>query len=63
MQILFLILMGLAMAGVVAAMGAGLMATAQGGAPARARANRMMRWRVFAQGLALLFFALALLAG
>lgn len=58
----FTILMILAMAAVLASLGIGLVAMARGGEFGKANSNRMMRWRVIAQGAALVLFALAMLS-
>ncbi|MFZ4761242.1 MAG: twin transmembrane helix small protein [Alphaproteobacteria bacterium] len=55
-----LILMFLAMGAVLASLFAGLFAMVRGGEFNRKHGNKFMRWRVMAQGVALLFFLLAL---
>ncbi|HYH38563.1 MAG TPA: twin transmembrane helix small protein [Azospirillum sp.] len=57
----FLILMGLAMAALLASLLAGLFFMARGGESARRNSNRMMRLRVGLQGLAIVLFILALI--
>ena len=54
---LLTILVGLAMLGTVGVLLAGLLGMARGDP---ARSNRLMRWRVILQGVALLLFALLL---
>lgn len=46
---------------VLGVLGAGLATMARGGENAARRSNKLMRARVYLQGLALLFFALTLL--
>ncbi|MCB9957016.1 MAG: twin transmembrane helix small protein [Rhodospirillaceae bacterium] len=57
-----LILMAVAMAAVLASLFGGLIAMARGGEFNRKYGNRFMRWRVMLQGLALLFFAIAVMS-
>lgn len=57
-----LILMVVAMAAVLASLFGGLIAMARGGEFNRKYGNRFMRWRVMLQGLALLFFAIAVMS-
>ncbi|WP_431860042.1 twin transmembrane helix small protein [Azospirillum sp.] len=57
----FLILMGLAMAALLASLFAGLFFMARGGESDRRNSNRMMRLRVGLQGLAIVLFILALI--
>jgi hypothetical protein len=54
------ILLAITMAAVLGVLGAGMIGVAQGGNPQRS--NKLMRWRVILQGLALLLFVLLLLA-
>ena len=61
MSILLLILMGLAMAGVLGVLFAGLVGVARGGGDPR-RSNRLMRWRVILQAVAIGLFLLLLWA-
>ncbi len=61
MSILLLILMGLAMAGVLGVLFAGLLGVARGGGDPR-RSNRLMRWRVILQAVAIGLFLLLLWA-
>jgi hypothetical protein len=53
------VLLGLAMAGVLAVLFAGLIGVVRGGGDPR-RSNALMRWRVILQGAALLLFMLLL---
>jgi len=62
MNITFTILMGLAMLITLGVLGTGLFAMARGGAFNEKWSNKLMRYRIVAQGIALLFFALAMLA-
>ncbi|MDR3518605.1 MAG: twin transmembrane helix small protein [Azospirillaceae bacterium] len=59
MSRIFALLMIIAMAGVVGVLLMGLLAMARGGSFNARHGNRLMRWRVVLQGLALLFLALA----
>jgi hypothetical protein len=54
-RFLFVLLM-VVMLAVVGVLGAGMLGVVRGGDPARS--NRLMRWRVILQGLALVIFAL-----
>ncbi|HTR17894.1 MAG TPA: twin transmembrane helix small protein [Acetobacteraceae bacterium] len=56
MSVILVFLMGLAMLGVVGVLLAGIVGTARGADPWRS--NRLMRWRVLLQGVALLLLAL-----
>ncbi|PJB69758.1 MAG: twin transmembrane helix small protein [Alphaproteobacteria bacterium CG_4_9_14_3_um_filter_47_13] len=58
---IFSILMALAMFSVVASLLIGLVFMVKGGGKARKNSNKMMKLRVALQGLALLFFVLAML--
>jgi hypothetical protein len=58
---LVVILMLAAFAAVLASLAAGLVVMARGRPGDSALSNRLMRWRVTAQGLALLLFVLAML--
>ncbi|MCR9254535.1 MAG: twin transmembrane helix small protein [Alphaproteobacteria bacterium] len=58
----FYILMVIAMLITLGVLGTGLFAMARGGEMNKKWSNRLMRYRVYAQGVALLFFALAMLA-
>ena len=62
MSQIFFILMLVAMLAVVASLFAGIVTMARGGEASARHGNRLMRWRVILQGVALLFFALALLS-
>ncbi len=62
MSTIFFILMILAMVAVLGSLFGGLLAMARGGDFNARYGNKLMRWRVAAQGLALLFFAAAMLA-
>lgn len=59
MMILVLIAMGIT----VCVLFTGLFAMARGGEFNRRHANRLMRMRVIAQGVALLLFAIAMMSG
>jgi high-affinity Fe2+/Pb2+ permease len=61
MSSFFLILMGLAMAAVVASLFAGVVTMVRGGGSDARNGNRLMRYRVLLQGIALALFALAML--
>lgn len=58
----FYILMILAMLFVLASLVAGIISMIKGGAFNKKYGNKMMQARVFFQGLALLFFAIAMLS-
>jgi len=58
----FGLLMVLAMVAVLASLGMGLFAMARGGEFSRKYSNKMMRWRVILQGVALALFALAMVS-
>jgi hypothetical protein len=60
MQIFVAILAGLAMLGVLGVLAAGLIGVARGGGDPE-RSNRLMRWRVMLQGVAILLIVLVLL--
>ena len=60
MSNVFFILMGVAMIACVGALFLGFLSFAKGGEFNKKHGNRMMRLRVFFQGLALAMFALAL---
>ena len=62
MSTVFLVLMALAMLAVLASLFGGLIAMAKGGEFNEKYANKLMRWRVMMQGLALALFAAAVLA-
>ncbi len=53
------VLLGVTMLGVLGVLGAGMVGVVQGNDPVRS--NRLMRWRVILQGIALALFALLLL--
>lgn len=59
----FFILMMVAMLGVLGTLGAGMVVMARGGDINRQYSNRLMRLRVILQGVALMFFTLAVMAG
>ena len=59
MDALFPVLIGLALAAVLAVLLAGVFSMAKGGEFSRKYGNKLMRWRVGLQGLALVLFALA----
>jgi hypothetical protein len=59
----FIILLAIAMLLVLASLGIGLFAMARGREGDAALSQKMMRWRVGLQGVALVFFILAMLAG
>ncbi|MGE3770362.1 MAG: twin transmembrane helix small protein [Bdellovibrionales bacterium] len=62
MSNIFAILMGIAMLATVVALLVGIFSMARGGDAARQYGNKIMWLRVYSQGAAVLFFALALLA-
>lgn len=55
----FFILMAIAMVLVLLSLGVGMIAMVKGGDFNKKYGNKMMRWRVTLQGLALTFFVLA----
>jgi hypothetical protein len=55
--------MALALLAVLGVLFAGLVSMARGGEFNRKHGNRLMRWRVALQGLAIALFALAMLTG
>lgn len=59
----FLILMGIAMAAVLAVLVMGLVSMVKGGEFNRKYGNRLMRWRVGLQAIAIVLFAIALVLG
>jgi len=61
MRTVLMVLLGLAMLGVLGVLGAGMIGLVRGGGDP-ARSNRLMRWRVILQAVALVLFALLLLA-
>lgn len=63
MSNIFLILMACAAAAVLVSLFIGVGAMAKGGEAAKKYSQKMMRARVILQGLALLFFVLAMVAG
>ena len=63
MSAFFFVLMGLAMALTLGVLFTGVIAMARGGEFNRKYSNKLMRMRILAQGLALLFFAIAMLIG
>lgn len=63
MSAFFFVLMGLAMALTLGVLFTGLIAMARGGDFNRKYSNKLMRMRILAQGLALLFFAVAMMIG
>jgi len=60
MSTVLLILLMVTMLGVLGVLGAGMIGLARGNTPERA--NRLMRWRVILQGVALLLFCLLMLS-
>ncbi len=60
---LFPILAGIAMLVTLGVLFSGLITMARGGELNRKYGNKLMRWRVIAQGIALLRCAIAMLAG
>ncbi len=58
----FAILIVVAMLMTLGVLFAGMLTMARGGEFNRKHGNRLMRWRVIMQGIALLLFALAMLA-
>ncbi len=58
---IFFILMGVAMLAVLASLGMGLFVMAKGGETNKKYGNKLMQARVTLQGIALLFFALAII--
>ena len=61
MSQLFFILMLVAMLGVAASLGAGLIVMTKGGEVNKKFGNRLMQTRIWMQGLALIFFVLGLI--
>ncbi len=59
MRTVLMVLVVLAMAGVLGVLGAGLVGLVRGGGDP-VRSNRLMRWRVLLQAVALVLFALLL---
>ena len=59
---LFPILAGIAMLVTLGVLFSGLITMARGGEFNRKHSNKLMRWRVIAQGVALLLFAIAIMA-
>ena len=59
---LFPILAGIAMLVTLGVLFSGLITMARGGEFNRKHGNKLMRWRVIAQGVALLLFAIAIMA-
>ncbi len=55
------VLLGIAMLVTLGVLFAGLVTMARGGEANRKHGNRLMRWRVIAQGTALAIFAVAML--
>jgi len=60
MRTVLLVLLGLAMLGVLGVLAAGMIGLVRGGGDP-ARSNRLMRWRVLLQAVALVLFALLML--
>jgi hypothetical protein len=60
MRTFLMVLVGLAMAGVLGVLLAGMVGLVRGDEDA-GRSNRLMRWRVILQGVALALFALMML--
>jgi Hypoxia induced protein conserved region len=63
MNSFFTVLMGIAMVAVLAVLVLGLFSMVKGGEFNRKYGNRLMRWRVGLQAVALVLFAIALIAG
>ena len=63
MSTIFLILMSLAALAVMASLFMGVFSMAKGGETSKKYSNKMMRARVILQGLAVLFFVLAMVSG
>jgi len=61
MTLFLTILLVVLLIGVLGVLGAGVLGVVQGGGDPM-RSNRLMRWRVILQGLALLVFALLMLS-
>jgi hypothetical protein len=59
MRTVLMVLLGLAMLGVLGVLGAGMIGLVRGGGDP-VRSNRLMRWRVLLQAVALVLFALLL---
>ena len=59
----FFVCMIAAMLGVLGTLIAGMVVMARGGEVNRRLSNPLMRWRVILQGVALMFFVLAMVAG
>lgn len=62
MKTTYFVLMIVAMMGALISLAVGLFGMAQGGEFARKHGNKLMRMRIFFQGLALILFALAVAA-
>ena len=60
MRTVLMVLLGLAMLGVLGALAAGMIGMVRGGGDPM-RSNRLMRWRVILQAVALMLFALLLM--
>ena len=60
MRTVLMVLLGLAMLGVLGVLAGGMIGLVRGGGDP-ARSNRLMRWRVILQAVALALFALLLL--
>lgn len=63
MNPVFAILVALALLSVLAVLFAGIFSMARGGEFSKKYGNRLMRWRVILQGLAIVLLALAVLVG
>jgi len=61
MSAVFTILMAIAMLLTLGVLFAGILTMGRGGEAGRARSNRLMRWRVILQGVAIVCFLLAIL--
>jgi hypothetical protein len=59
MRTILMVLLGLAMLGVLGVLAAGMIGLVRGGGDPM-RSNRLMRWRVILQAVALVLFALLL---
>ena len=62
MNVIFAVLLVVAMLMTLGVLFAGMLSMARGGEFNRKHGNRLMRWRVIMQGIALLLLALAMLA-
>ena len=60
MSVLFFFLMAVAMLLTLGVLFAGVLTMGKTGPENRDRSNKLMRWRIYLQGLAILLFALAM---